>query len=242
VSIDKMPELPIYTHKREAPGYALDKRLARLQESPEESYEGAVDALRLHCARETLRLTGAPGEAEDDSSELLRAQLSALDAIESAASEASEPEIALICEVHRIAYPGSDGSFRSVEMPPQFKSARPSPPRFIKAKLGNLLQWLSAESGREMFPAARMALWFARYVEIAPFEHGNFRTGHLLTSFFSVSAGFPPVSLERPEAQAVRSEIERAIRFDTAPLVERFSESLSRALRQCEEAAARGSE
>jgi hypothetical protein len=84
-----------------------------------------------------------------------------------------------------------------------------------------------------------MSLWFARFVEIAPFEHGNFRTAHLVTSFFAVSGGFPPISLAFADAGTVRTEIERAIRFDTVALVERFSGALSRALRECEKAAER---
>jgi Fic family protein len=234
-----MQDLPIYPEKREAPEYALERRLGRLHERPEETYRAALDALRLRCARETLRLTGARSEAEDATSELVKAQLEALEVIETAAAQAGDPDVALIRKVHRIASPGSDGSFRSSAIEPHFKNARPSPPEFIGAKLDNLLDWLSGVSGREMFCAARMSLWFARFVEIAPFERGNFRTAHLFTGFFAVSAGFPPISLALEDADAVRSEIERAIRFDTAGLVTRFSGALSHALRECEEAAER---
>jgi Fic family protein len=236
-----MPDLPIYPQKREAPGYALERRLGRLQESPQESYEHALVTLRQQCAIETLKLTGAPNENE--SSELVAAQLDALALIErNAAGATDEPTVTLIREVHRRANPGSDGSFRETEVPPQFKAARSSPPRHVGAKLDNLLQWLAAESGREMFPAARMALWLARFVEIAPFEHGNFRTGHLLTNFFAAGAGFPAVSLRLEDADAIRGEIERAMQFDTAPLVERFNRALESSLRTCEEAAAREAE
>lgn len=232
-----MPDLPIYPEKREAPEYALERRLGRLQEQPEESYRDALAALRLRCARETLRLTGAPNEAEDPASELVRAQLEALASIEAAATDNSTPEIALIREVHQIAFPGSDGSFRSSEIAPHFKTARPSPPALIEARVDNLLDWLSGASGREIFCAARMSLWFARFVEIAPFERGNFRTAHLIANFFAACAGFPPMSLRREDADALRTEIERAIQFDTAALVQRFSGALSHALRECEEAA-----
>ena len=218
-----MPDLPIYPEKREAPGYALERRLNRLHESKAESYAATLEALRHHCARETLRLTGALNESEK--SELVEAQLTALALIEEAAAEASEPDLDLVREVHRIASPGADGRFRDVDVDitTRFRNARPSPPRFVEAKLDNLLQWLSAESGRDMFPAARMALWFARFVEIAPFEHGNFRTAHLLTNFFAATSGFPPITLAFEDAAAIRNEVERAIAFDTEPLVERFS-------------------
>ncbi|GMR23871.1 MAG: hypothetical protein BMS9Abin37_2345 [Acidobacteriota bacterium] len=232
-----MPDLPIYPQKREAPGYALERRLDRLHESKADSYAAALVALRIQCAHETLRLTGAANESEK--SELVEAQLAALALIEDAAAEASEPDLELVREVHRIASPGSDGRFRDVDVAPRFRNARPSPPRFVEAKLDNLLEWLSAESGRDMFPAARMALWFARFVEVAPFEHGNFRTAHLLVNFFAATSGFPPVTLALEDAETIRTEVERAIEFDTAPLVERFSRALENALRSCEEAAAR---
>lgn len=235
-----MPDLPIYPQKREAPGYALERRLSRLHESGPETFAGAVDALAKRLAFETLRLTGAPNE--NDASELFEGQLTALALIQKAAATASEPPLELVREAHRAANPSSDGSFRASDKTPQFKNARSSPPRFIRAKLENLLQWLAAESGREMFPAARMALWFARFVEIAPFERGNFRTGHLLTNFFAASAGFPPVTLRLEDADAIREEVERAIAFDTAPLVERFTQALDRSLRMCEEAASHDSQ
>jgi len=237
-----MPDLPIYPEKREAPGYALQRRLDRLHESSSDSYSATLDVLRKQCANETLLLTGAPNESEN--SELVEAQLAALALIEKAAAKASEPDLDLdlVREVHCIASPGSDGKFRDGDIAPQFQNARPSPARFIAAKLDDLLQWLSAKSGREMFPAARMALWFARFVEIAPFEHGNFRTAHLLTNFFAATAGFPPVTLLFEDVESIRAEVERAIQFDTASLVERFSRALESALGACEVAPPRGPE
>lgn len=234
-----MPELPIYPQKREAPGYALERRLNRLLES---GALPSLDALYRETGIETLRLTGAsPDRDAAGRHELLDKQLEALSAIETAASRRDTPDLDLVRDVHRHANPGAEGTFRSGEAKPRFRNARPSPPRFVQSKLENLLDWLSAESGREMFPAERMALWFARFVEIAPFEQRNFRTAHLLVSFFARTAGYPPVSLRFEEAESVRAEIEAAMAFDTAPLVTRFNDALSRALDACEEDSRRGS-
>ena len=236
-----MPELPIYPLKREAPGYALEQRLNRLTAASDTGALRALHALRLELAVETLLLTGVAIERdrahEHEENETVRAQLEALAVIEKSAEERDEPDVELIRRVHQLANPGADGRFRASDTKPQFRNARPTPPRFIGVKLDNLLDWLSAESGRQMFPAQRMALWFARFVEIAPFERGNFRTAHLLLSFFACSAGYPPVSLRLDETEALRSDVECAIVFDTAPLVSRFSTAMSRALRVCEEAA-----
>jgi hypothetical protein len=224
-----MPELPIHPGGgREAPGYALERRLFHLKSLPEERRLRAHDALREASARETLRLTGAPGTEPD--APLLEGALAALSVIESAASSGQEVGLGLIREVHRLSSPPAGGDLRATDLPPQFKNARLLSPRFIESRVQNLLDWLHGDSGRGMFPAERMALWFPRFLEIAPFERGNFRTAHLFLSFFSVAAGYPTVSLRLEEAEDVRGEVERAFLFDTGPLVERFSAALSRAL------------
>ncbi|TDI43585.1 MAG: hypothetical protein E2P02_11215 [Acidobacteria bacterium] len=233
-----MPDLPIYTPKREAPGYALERRVNRLTAASDADALPALPALRLELAVETLRLTGVAVERDGaEENDTVRAQLEAIAVIEKSAEERDVPDVELIRRVHQLANPGADGRFRGSDAKPQFRNARPSTPRFIGAKLDNLLEWLSADSAKGMFPAQRMALWFARFVEIAPFERGNFRTGHLLLSFFTCSAGYPPVSLRLDESEPLREDLERAIVFDTAPLVSRFSDAMSRALGVSEEAA-----
>jgi fido (protein-threonine AMPylation protein) len=129
-----------------------------------------------------------------------------------------------------LANPPSDGALRTTDLKPQFGNARPSSPRFLEARLQDLLDWLASESGTSMFPAERMALWFPRFLEISPFDRGNFRTAHLFLSYFSRSAGFPPVTLQLSEAEETRSDVENALKFDTYPLVRRFSDALARSL------------
>ncbi len=230
-----MPELPIHPDRgREAPGYALERRLGQLKGLPEDRRRGAHDALREAAARETLRLTGAAGIEQDPS--LLEGVLSALSLVESTAASGEELRLPLIREVHRLSSPPSGGEIRTADLAPQFQNARILSPRFIESRLQNLLDWLHGDSGRGMFPAERMALWFPRFLEIAPFERGNFRTAHLLLSFFSCADRYPPVSLRFEEAEAVRGEVERAFLFDTGPLVDRFSSALSRSLETLEKA------
>ena len=248
-----MEQLPVHPQRgREAPGYALDRRLSRLGSLPAEVREDAFHLTRQTVVFETLRLTGASvdkevvdrlaagrrangGRTEGDA--LVLGQLEALETVEARAKGERSVDLDLIREVHRRANPPSEGSFRSEDIKPQFRNARPSPPRFVAARLSNLLDWLWAESGRAMFPAERMSLWFPRFLEIAPFEHGNFRTAHLLLSFFACAQGYPPVSLRLSESEEIRAEIERALNFDTYPLVQRFSEAISRSLSTLEETA-----
>lgn len=238
-----MPELPIYPDSgKEAPGYVLARRLQALSDVPSASLGPVLDELRLVCAVETLGLTGAPvsreevaraARGEERDSELaahVRSVLEGLELVERGATEKSDLDLDHVVSVHRAAHPAEDGSLRTSDRRSQFAGARPSDPRFVRPRLENLLEWLASESCRSMFPAERMALWFARFVEIAPFEHGNFRTAHLLASHFALASGFPPIALRLEDAEAIRSDVERAIRFDTLPLVERFTDALSRAL------------
>jgi Fic family protein len=254
-----MPELPIHPARgREAPGYALERRLSRLRDASAIGSD-VIFYLSVECAFETLRLTGAGVERElvrrlaeerrerepegrrREGGALVLGQLDALDAIDGAATRGKPLDEALVREVHRMANPPSQGEFRATELTPRFSNARLSPPRFIAARLQNLLDWISAASAREMFPAERMALWLPRFIEISPFERGNFRTAHLLSSYFARAAGFPPVSFRFQEAEEVRSELEKAFLFDTFPLVKRFSGALDRALAFLEERAERES-
>lgn len=229
-----MPDLPIYPDRPETPGIALERRLTRLRDVPPASYLVASDELRRRAARESLLLTGV--DAEDHDETLLATQVACVALVEAGGRDASEPSLAIISDVHARANPNEDGSYRAVEVRAQFENARSSPPAFIEAKLDNLRAWLSSETGRQMSPTERMTLWFARFLEIAPFVHGNFRTAHLFLSFFSASAGGPPIYLDHRESDALRQEVERAILFDTAPLVGRFSEALARSLDACETA------
>jgi hypothetical protein len=228
-----MPELPIHPGVgREAPGYSLEHRRSRLSHLPEERRRRVHDALRERSIAETLKLTGAAGLETS----LFEGALQALSLIEGEAASGKDVEIRLIREVHRLSSPPSRGEIRTGEIRPQFQNARSLSPRFIEPRLQNLLDWLHGDSGRGMFPAERMALWFPRFLEIAPFEAGNFRTAHLFLTFFSCADGFPPVSLTLEEADAVRGELERAFLFDTGPLVLRFSAALSRSLEELEKA------
>ena len=239
-----MPELPIHPEGgREAPGYALERRLARLRDLPAERRRRAHQALLEGSVLETLRLTGAApvaGAVNAGEGALFDGALEAFLLIETKASSGKELDLGLIREVHRLSSPPSGGEIRTADLAPQFQNARILSPRFIESRLQNLLDWLHGESGRGMFPAERMALWFPRFLEIAPFERGNFRTAHLFLSFFSFADGYPPVTLKLEEAEAVRGEVERAFLFDTGPLVSRFSAALARAIESLERAGGEG--
>jgi Fic family protein len=201
-------------------------------------------ALSRECVFETLRLTGAPSSrdaisraaargGQGEESALIRGQFDALGAIERDAQSGPTLTPALVCEVHRLSAPSSDGSFRRQPIAGQFSAATPSRPDLIGEKLANLCEWLGVDSGRAMHPPEKAALAFARLLEISPFDSGNFRTAHLLLSFFGFVENYPPLFFRLEEAEEVRADVERAMVFDTLPLVERLSRALERSLSFC---------
>jgi Fic family protein len=245
-----MRDLPLYPERHENTGLALarqrDALLSKAARSPER-LRAAVEALGRELVFETLRLTGAPvsreavvavGAGESGSQterDLIRGQLEAFRVIEETARSGDTLTTALVQEVHRLSMPhdASAGVFRSRPIEGQFGAATPSPPRLIPAKLDNLCDWLSVDSGRGMHAPEKGALAFARLLEISPFEHGNFRTAHLLLSFFALADGYPPMFLRLEHAEDVRQEVEGAMRFETLPLVNRLARSLTESLAFC---------
>src|SRR3990172_2711290 len=115
-----MPELRIHPDGgREAPGYALERRLARLKGLPAERRRKAHQGLLESSVLETLRLTGAaPLEKveKDRQGPLFDGALEALVLIEMNASSGKELDLRLIREVHRLSSPPSGGEIRSAHL------------------------------------------------------------------------------------------------------------------------------
>ena len=243
------PGSPVGTSGARGRRVELTRRLERLQgfrrEQPS-AVQTAWDRRMIEAVYETLRLTGHPcelAEIERSAGNLegggggdpeIRAQFHALRGILEHASAHKPLDLRLIVDTHRRSSPELPAGFRQVEVPPQFKVARRSPPEQIGERLQNLLGWLYGESGGDMGPAEAAALFFARFLEIAPFERRNFRTAHLLVNAFPLAAGFPPICLERDAAEEVRREVNQAMEFDTAALVARFEMAIDASMSECE--------
>ena len=246
-----MRDLPLYPDRQQNAGLALERQrdalLEKASQSPRKLRE-AVEALGRESVLETLRLTGASvtreavarvtagGKPTDNAErELIRGHLDAFHAIEEGARSGNPLTPALVQEVHRLSMPHdtSAGLFRSQPIEGQFGTVTSSPPRLIPAKVDNLCDWLSVDSGRGMHPPEKAALAFARLLEISPFEHGNFRSAHLLLSFFALADGYPPFFLRSEHAEEVRQEVEGAMRFETLPLVNRLARALTESLSFC---------
>jgi hypothetical protein len=246
-----MQELPVYPTRGDRRHLDLVQergRLAAKGAHRPDRVQVAIQDLKTECVTETLRLTGVPGSSKDvarfargeptDSrnGELIRGQLAALEAIDRFAQRHPMLERSLVREVHRLSSPPMGGTFRRGPVRKPFSETEPSRPELVSDQIDDLMEWLAAESVRKMHVVEKAALAFARLMEISPFETGNFRTAHLLLSFFALAENYPPIFLRLEEVGGLRRDIELAIRLDTAPLVSRLSEALARSLAVCMDA------
>ena len=222
----------------QGPGQEIRARRDRVRErAAGERWRTGRAALVVEAARATLQLTGtALGEPEIEAARrgtpgaAFGPALGALGRIGQAAAD-RDPSERLICEVHALSagLPGAS-PFRTVQIEPQFQGAGLSPPQTVALRLGELLEWISGASGRELETAPRAALFFARFLEISPFERANFRVAHLMLTFFALADDHPPIWFEVEDAPGIRDDVSRAFRFDTGPLTERIEASLHRSL------------
>ncbi len=220
------------------PGQEIRARRDRVREQAgSERWCAECEALVVEAARATLQLTGAaPSEEEIHAARegaptpAFGPSLGALGLVGRAARD-RDPTRELISEVHAVSSGLTGASpFRTHQIEPQFQGASLSPPQTLALRLGELLDWISGASGKDLETAPRAALFFARFLEISPFERANFRVAHLMLTFFSLADDQPPIWFEVEDAPGIREDVSRAFRFETAPLTERIGRILHRSL------------
>jgi len=226
------------TPRPQGPGQEIRARRDRIREEVgSERWSSGKEALVVEAARATLQLTGTVLAEEEIQAARHGAPtpafgpaLGALGLVGKAAAD-RDPTEALIGEGHAVSAGLAGASpFRTIQIEPQFQGAGLSPPQTVALRLGNLLEWVSGASGRDLETAPRAALFFARFLEISPFERANFRVAHLMLTFFALADDQPPIWFEVEDAPGIREDVSRAFRFDTAPLTERIEVSLRRSL------------
>lgn len=236
------PTLPLHPGggpaRSPGPGQEIRARRDRVRsEVGGERWRAGGEALVVEAARATLQLTGVAlsdhevrSAREGAPPPVLGPSFGALGLISRAAAD-HDPSKELISEVHAVSTGAADASpFRSRQIEPQFQGASLSPPQTIALRLGELLVWISGDSGRDLETAPRAALFFARFLEISPFERANFRVAHLMLSFFALADGQPPIWFEADDAAGIRDDVSRAFRFDTGPLTSRIERALHHSL------------
>ena len=205
---------------RLAPSAALKER--RLREARGESFELEPDlrrAVRDAQAIGSLELAGmAP--AGDPLAALTRAQ----EAVDPQAPLTSGALLAWLG-----ALTGEPPAFRRLDRTRE-NAPPPAPPAFIESRLATLEQWLSAESARELGPAAAGALVLARLTEILPFDVANGRVARLAASHVVVRAGGRPPVLTAADGERLQGALSAAFALQTEPLARLLDEAGERAL------------
>ena len=105
-----------------------------------------------------------------------------------------------------------------------------APPEFVDGRVDLLVDWLGADGGRELPPAAAGALVLARLLEIEPFD--TFNTSVALLAARHVmcrTGGLGPV-LRESDREALRAAVPAAQAFETRPLADVLDQAAERAL------------
>jgi Fic/DOC family len=105
-----------------------------------------------------------------------------------------------------------------------------SPPEFVRSRLEGLVEWLSADSGRELRAPQRGALGLARFVEIAPFDDANGRVARLLAAHLMTQAGALPPILVGGDRERLDQCLGAAFQLVMEPLAMLLEEASERAL------------
>lgn len=124
------------------------------------------------------------------------------------------------------------GSPSALRTGPRERAGGPptSPPEFVRSRLEGLVEWLSADSGRELQAPQRGALGLARFVEISPFDDANGRVSRLLASHLMVQAGARPPILVGGDRERLDQCLGAAFQLVMEPLAMLLEEASERAL------------
>ena len=70
-------------------------------------------------------------------------------------------------------------------------------------------------------------------LDVQPFDEANGRTLRLFSNFFLLKAGYPPAVIPASQASEYAVAVERALRFDTQPIIDLIADATDRSLRWC---------
>jgi hypothetical protein len=219
---------------RIAPSAALKERRlsALLGERPEQrallteqvldaQLLGSLDLARLSFSWEEIKASrGDGGPALEAPRALRRAQGAAL------AAQSLSVDVLMAWHADVTGSPSRlrTGPRERVGGPP------PSPPEFVRSRLDGLVEWLTADSGRELPAPQRGALGLARFVEIHPFDDANGRVSRLLASHLMTQAGARPPILLGADRERLDQCLGAAFQLVMEPLAMLLEEASERAL------------
>ena len=116
---------------------------------------------------------------------------------------------------------------------PLLENHDPAEPELVPQLVDAALQWCRADSFAEMHEVEQAALVLLKLTDIQPFDRHNGKTLRLFSNFFLVRAGYPPAVIRSELAERYSMALQKALCYQTGPLVELLTESVAFSLGYC---------
>jgi len=126
-----------------------------------------------------------------------------------------------ILAAHALIFAGRPGAgeLRKTELKPLYRGQDCAPPEFIEHSIDNLVVWLTAESFTQIHPIEQCALTITRFIDVWPFEFGNFTIALLFGNHALRAAGLTPFFVLPEHRKEFERAIAQAITIDMQPLI-----------------------
>ena len=128
---------------------------------------------------------------------------------------------------------GRLSDYRHGPAAPLLESHDPAEPELVPQLVDAALEWCRADSFAEMHEVEQAALVLLKLTDIQPFDRHNGKTLRLFSNFFLVRAGYPPAVIRSELAGRYSTALQRALCYQTGPLVELLTESVAFSLGYC---------
>lgn len=128
---------------------------------------------------------------------------------------------------------GRPSDYRQAPAAPLVEGHDPAEGELIPDLVDAALQWCRADSFGEMHEVEQAALVLLKLTDIQPFDRQNGKTLRLFSNFFLVRAGYPPAVIRSEMAGQYSIALQRALCYQTGPLVELLTESVAFSLGYC---------
>jgi hypothetical protein len=126
-----------------------------------------------------------------------------------------------ILSAHALAFQERSGAgqLRKTALQPLYRGQDCAPPEFIENSLDNLVVWLTAESFSQIHPIEQCALTITRFIDVWPFEFGNYTIALLFGNLALRRAGLTPFFVLPEHRKEFERAIAQAMTIDMQPLV-----------------------
>ncbi len=126
-----------------------------------------------------------------------------------------------ILSAHALTFPERPGAgqWRATPLQPIYRGQDCAPPEFIERSIDNMIVWLTAESFTQIHPIEQCALTMTRFIDVWPFEFGNFTIAILFGNLTLRRAGLTPFFVLPEHRKEFERAVAQAMTIDMQPLV-----------------------